>query len=88
MLPTYPAYLRDGRVEWAAETPPSLSSDHPIRVHVTLLEPVSSNGTDRGKRMAAALERLATGTGLSVIADPLAWQREQREDRELPGRES
>jgi hypothetical protein len=37
--------------------------------------------------MAAALEQLAALGGLSAIADPLEWEREQREDRELPGRE-
>lgn len=87
MLPTYPAYLREDHVQWIAEVPPVLSTEHPVRVHVTLLDPVSSNGTDRGKRMAAALEKLAAVGGLS-IADPLAWEREQREDRQLPGRES
>jgi hypothetical protein len=37
--------------------------------------------------MAAALQALAEAGGLSEIPDPLRWQREQRQDRALPGRE-
>jgi hypothetical protein len=37
--------------------------------------------------MAAALELVAARGGLVAIPDPLQWEREQREDRDLPGRE-
>jgi hypothetical protein len=36
--------------------------------------------------MAAALEAIARRGGLAAITDPLKWEREQREDRDLPGR--
>lgn len=39
------------------------------------------------KRLAAALERAAALNPFSTIADPVAWQQEQRQDRPLPGRE-
>jgi antitoxin (DNA-binding transcriptional repressor) of toxin-antitoxin stability system len=42
--------------------------------------------TDSGQRMAAALERVAIGSGCGLPADPQAWQIEVRQDRELPGR--
>jgi len=38
--------------------------------------------------MAAALEALANLNAASAIVDPAAWEREQREDRQLPGRNS
>ncbi|MEO2092335.1 MAG: type II toxin-antitoxin system Phd/YefM family antitoxin [Gemmataceae bacterium] len=41
--------------------------------------------TDSGRRMAAALERVAIGSS-GLPADPQAWQLEVRQDRELPGR--
>ncbi len=39
-----------------------------------------------GAAMAAALENIAVQNSLAEIADPVAWQREQRQDRILPGR--
>jgi hypothetical protein len=37
--------------------------------------------------MAEALEKLAAANSMAEIADPVEWQREQRQDRNLPGRE-
>jgi len=42
----------------------------------------------QGKRMAEILEEIAADGGVAEIADPLAWEREIRQDRPLPGRES
>jgi prevent-host-death family protein len=42
----------------------------------------------RGKQMAAVLEQLAQLQPRSEIAEPTAWQSEQRRDRALPGRKS
>jgi hypothetical protein len=36
----------------------------------------------------AALSRIATRGGIAGIADPVAWQQEQRAERPLPGRDS
>jgi hypothetical protein len=83
MLPTYTAVLRDNRLEWNGEIPPGLTPEKPVGVLVTLLDPLAP--LSRGERMAAALEKLA-GSALAQIADPVDWQREQRLDRELPGR--
>ena len=59
MLPTYPAVLRQNRIEWTGETPPGLPTDEPVPVHVTLLAPLPAMAPNQGQRMAAALERLA-----------------------------
>ncbi len=80
---TYPAVLRDNRLEWGADGPPPVPPTG-VRVHVTLLDqPVS---TSNGPAMAAALEALAASGGPS-IADPAEWEREVRADRPLPGRD-
>ncbi len=38
--------------------------------------------------MASILRKLALSNTFAEITDPLAWQREMREDRALPGREA
>jgi hypothetical protein len=85
MLPTYTAVLRDGRIEWTGDPPRGLTADRAVRVHITLLEQPVFDGN--GERLAAALQRIADAGGLPSIPDPAAWEREQRQDRPLPGRE-
>jgi PHD/YefM family antitoxin component YafN of YafNO toxin-antitoxin module len=41
----------------------------------------------RGQRMATVLEQLSQLPERTPIADPLTWQREQRQDRTLPVRD-
>jgi hypothetical protein len=85
MFRTYKALLRGTRIEWIDH--PMIPA-HPVPVHVTLLEEEAIDAAAaRGRGMAAALEALAEAGGLSAIPDPLRWQREQRQDRVLPGRE-
>ncbi len=43
--------------------------------------------TARGEQMARIMEQLAEANPFSEIDDPVAWQREIRKDRLLPGRE-
>lgn len=83
MLLTYPAVLRDNRLEWGEDGPPPLPPKG-VRVFVTLLEQPA--GGSNGPAMVAALEALAAGGGPG-IADPAAWEREVRADRPLPGRD-
>ncbi len=89
MLETYPAILRENQLEWSGEVPHCPATNGGVRVHVTFLEQVqpSSAARDQGRRMAAALERLASSGGGQSIPDPETWQREQREDRLLLGRD-
>lgn len=42
----------------------------------------------RRAQALAALNRIASRGGIAGIADPMAWEREQRADRPLRGRES
>jgi hypothetical protein len=67
MLETYQGVLRDNRIEWSGDAPKVLSPDHAVRVHVTVLDSVTVPVEEQGKRMAAALERLAALTKLDGI---------------------
>ena len=82
---TYTAFLRGDRLEWLGEAPES-QTDAPLRVHVTIVEPVAEVPA-RGPAMAALLEKLAARGTFAAILDPVKWQRELRQDRALPGRE-
>ena len=84
MSNTYQAVLRGNRLEWSGEAPDRLTEDQPVRVSVTILE----TSPDQGQRMAEALEKLAHLKPASGIADPATWEREQRAERHLPGRDS
>jgi hypothetical protein len=85
MLPTYPAVIRDGRIEWTGDVPQDLPQDQPVRVYVTLIDQPAAAGS--GEQAAAVLRQIAAAGGLASIPDPDAWEREQRRDRSLPGRE-
>lgn len=86
MLNTYKALLHGNRLEWTSEEPGVLQLERPIPVHVTILEDEGELGLQRGQRMAAALEQLAAMQAFADVIDPVAWEREMRQDRELPGR--
>lgn len=88
MLQTYEAVLRSNQIEWDAEAPQPTPAGQPLRVHITILGPSSVPPSgESGKRMALELEKIAALGSMSTIADPIEWQREQRQDRSLPGRE-
>jgi hypothetical protein len=88
MLETYQGILSDNHIEWVGGAPP-VSESAGVRVQVTLLDQASAAEDEaiRGRRRAEALERLAARGGVASIPDPLAWEREMREDRPLPGRD-
>ena len=52
------------------------------------VEIVSEEDLNDNTQIAAIMERIAKrGTAFNEIHDPVAWQREVRQDRPLPGRE-
>lgn len=89
MLQTYKATLIGNHLEWSGEAPEQIASDQAVEVYVTILKETarSTNDAERGKRMAEALDKLASINALSEISDPSAWQRDERQDRQLPGRD-
>lgn len=84
MSATYAGILRDNHIEWTTPEPPKLPAEG-VRVQVTLLDAVPDSKS-QGQQMAAALARLAANHAVQSIPDPLAWERELRQDRDLPGR--
>lgn len=88
MLNTYRAILRGQTLEWLNEKPENLSRNRPVNVHVTILEDNETPLPAQGQQMAAILEQLAQIQSSFAILDPLDWEREIRQDRELPGRTS
>jgi hypothetical protein len=90
MQNTYKAILTGDRLEWSGDAPEISRENSPVAVHVTILDD-DIHVTDvltQGERMAAALERLAAIPAGEEITDPVAWEREIREDRVLPGRDT
>jgi len=62
--------------------------DYVLSLRARPSEEESSEVLDvRRRRLAKALERLRRLGTFSDIAGPVAWQRAQRQDRLLPGRE-
>ena len=91
MLATYKATLKGNCLEWSEAAPAGIK-EKVIAVHVTILDETSAETVEnpQGHQMAAALERiaaLAEQGGVAGITDPAAWQREIRQDRDLPGSE-
>jgi hypothetical protein len=87
---TYRAILKGDRLEWRGEVPPEVDRDRAIVVEVTILRDErfsASRVADAGERMADALEKLAASRAIASTEDPVAWQREVRRDRPLPGRD-
>ena len=88
MANTYKAVLKGNCLEWLEGPPKNLDSDKPVTITITLADD-SSPITDparRGEEMADALENLAALNAVPDITDPVEWQRESRQDRFLPGR--
>ena len=90
MLNTYRAVLKGSRLEWRGESPPEVLAGRDVAVEVTVLRDDrfrSSRAPDAGERMAGALEKLSTSAAVASIEDPVEWQRDERRDRPLPGRD-
>jgi hypothetical protein len=85
MPQTYRAILDGDRVEWI-DSPPTLDGPTPVEITILRTE-TEEERRARGRRAAEALQALADAGGISSIEDPVAWQREIRRDRPLPGRE-
>ena len=65
-----------------------LTDAHRPIAKITKLEALATEpARERGAKAAALLEELARRNTFSEIVDPVQWQREIRQDRELPGRE-
>ena len=74
-------------MEWTDEAPQLPNGKTPVLVTILTPYPPAGSSEEMRRRRIAALERIAARGGIQSITDPVAWQREMREDRPLPGRE-
>ena len=70
-----PAELRRGRVRVEAKLEQAPSEED------------NAAETGRQQRLLAIMERIRARNPFKAIQDPVAWQRETREDVRLPGRD-
>ncbi len=91
MLATYKARLHGSSIYWTDERPLPDMTDQDIEVLITVLsvihQPVKSE-EKREEQIARCLEKIAQTGGIAGIADPVAWQRELRQDRQLISQEN
>jgi hypothetical protein len=89
----YQAIIRGDRIEWIGEKPDVATA---LRVEVMPADQTDSQDEapsidprqlTPAQRVALIEQAIAETGGLKSIADPVQWQREQRVDRPLPGRE-
>lgn len=86
MLEKYRATIHGDTITWDGDVPAEVVSDGVMEVYVTRVDD-AAGAVPNGRRAMAALERIAEKGGIQSIVDPVAWQREIRKDRPLPGRE-
>ncbi|MBX3293081.1 MAG: hypothetical protein KF881_09360 [Acidobacteria bacterium] len=83
----YKATIRGDNIEWDGEAPDAVKDGKLVRVEVTLVSKPVKQSKRNAVRAVAALKEIASRGGISSIPDPVAWQREIRKDRPLPGRD-
>lgn len=82
LLSPLPEWLKPGRAHLWLSMAEGNGAETPVARPPLIAAP------ERIERRKAALRQLRELGGLAdVIADPAAWQREQRQERPLPGRD-
>ena len=87
MLEKYRATIHGNTIEWEGDGPDDVKNKDAVDVYVTLVNDEAPLSEPNGKRAVEILKRIADRGGIRSIPDPVAWQREIRKDRPLPGRE-
>jgi hypothetical protein len=86
MKTSYEAIIDGDRLIWIGEAPDA-GRRLRARVYVSPEQEALPPGVT-GKDLADHIRKVVAETGgVTSIKDPVAWQREQRVDRPLPGRE-
>jgi hypothetical protein len=83
------ALVEGDRIRWLDASETLFPPGQPVEALIVPAHDrdIESSALERGERRVAALRKLMGLQAFSSIADPGAWQRETRDDRELPGRE-
>ena len=85
MKRAYKAIIHSDRIEWL-DVPPE--NKYPLEVSIVIGEEIRPGEDDElSKPVSQYLQALADMGTFAEIEDPVAWQREIRKDRPLPGRE-
>ena len=87
MSPIYTAEVVGNKITWLGQSPPESENGIPFRVSVLLAQPPDLAQAERGRLVGEALRNLAAMDAFADIDDAVEWQREQRRDRPLPGRD-
>ncbi len=87
MPETYKAILRGNKIEWETDAPKFLQKKKPVAVYVTVINENDESDLPNGEKMAEALNKIAATGGVATIENASDWQREQRLERNLVGRE-
>ena len=90
MLTTLKAVVHGDRIQWLEASEQTFPAAQPVAALITPQQEQAATVPDpqRAERRLAALKKLASINAFSGITDPAEWQREARNDRELPGRPS
>ena len=90
MLNTLRAVVEHDKIHWQEAVDNVLPANRAVEVLVTILEgqPTRRSLEEQARHRVAALQKLVALNTFSGVRDPAQWQREIREDRELPGRET
>lgn len=83
----YKATIHNESIEWEGEIPTDVKNGNRVKVEITLTQKPVTQSKANGRRAVAALKAIADRGGIKSIPDPVAWQREIRKDRPLPGRD-
>jgi hypothetical protein len=85
MKQVFKAILHGDRVEWLNGAP---DEKGPLLVEITVTKELDPKEEALlSKPVSELFQALADSGAFSEIEDPVAWQREIRKDRPLPGRE-
>ncbi len=84
MLKSYEAIYDHGRIEWLG-VKPNLGRTRVVVVFPDVADEVTAE--PNGKRFVELAKKLAEIDFADKFGDPVDWQREQRKDRSLSGRE-
>jgi hypothetical protein len=83
----YRATIHGNEIDWHGAVPDGLENGGTVTVDMTIVSKARKWKKPDGKKMVEALEKIAALGGVKSIPDPVAWQREIRRDRPLPGRD-
>ena len=88
MLNTLRAVVEGDHIRWEDDPGELLPDGHAKRALITILDsPQHYSTKEVSERRISALRKLAALNPFREIQDPVEWQRANRVDRHLPGRE-